>query len=310
MGLCGNDPPDPAKGYVAGINADLETLPIRRILEAAALLGDSVTLDMPGKGKQGGMQTFDFTGMGEAEYQAKYADNLTGQLLQMQKDFGPAYVQQRLAELEQADPAGAAMRRQLWGAIQDSASSTTARPGNQSLEDLILGELDRGGQLNPETAERVSQRVMGGQVARGNYLGNAAAAEESGALASATEREAASRQAQAMAFLTGGLSPEDAAYREQQQDLGNLGAFISGETPVAQFRQLSGAAGGAVPFTSTGPGVGVDPNAGWSGIQNQSGVWAADQQARQNTVNPWTAGLSGAMGGLNVWAGLGGRAGG
>ena len=35
MGCLGDDPPDPAKGYVGGINADLESLPARRIIEAA-----------------------------------------------------------------------------------------------------------------------------------------------------------------------------------------------------------------------------------------------------------------------------------
>lgn len=303
MGCLGNDPPDPAKGYVAGINADLETMPARRIIEALALLGQKGTVNIPGKG--GGDQTFDFTGLGEADYQKQYADQLTQQLLQIQQDYGPQFVEQRLKELEQSDPEGAAMRRKLWDNIQTSASTVTERPGQEALRDSILAELNKGGELTPETAKRISQGIIGGQVARGNYLGNAAAKEEAAGLTSAEEAQKASRQQQALAFLTGGLDPQDAAYREQMQDVSNIGAFLSGETPVAQFSQLSGAQTGAAPFTTSGPLIGTNPNAGWQGVQNQQGVWNANQYLQQNQVNPWVAGLSGALRGGAVAVGGG-----
>jgi hypothetical protein len=110
-----------------------------------------------------------------------------------------------------------------------------------------------------------------------------------------------------MAFLTTGVSPEDAAYREQMQDLSNLGAFIGGETPVAQFGQLTGAANGIVPGTPVAPGMGLDPNAGANGMAWANNVWAT-KQAGQG-VNPWVAGLAGAFQGANAWASMGGKAG-
>lgn len=306
MGLCGNDPPDPAKGYAAGINADLNTLPMRRLIEAASLLGDRISVDMPG-GRRGAMTEFDFTGLGEADFQRQYADQLTREMLQLQRDLGPQFVAQRLRELEASDPAGASIRRQLWDSISQSSETLTNRPGAEQLQALIMGELEKGGQLDPETEERIGQGVRGGQVARGNFLGNAAVAEEAGTIASASEAQKSQRQQQALAFLTGGMAPEDANYREQQQDLSNLGAFLSGETPTAQFGQLSGAQNGVVPWTSSGPLQGVNANAGWQGVNNQAQLWGAQQQHQQNQVNPWIAGLSGAMQGGSAWASLGGN---
>lgn len=309
MGCLGGDQPDPAKGYVAGINTDLETLPARRLIEAMALLGDSGTVHIPGK-RGGTDQFYDFTGLGQADVQRQYADQLTGELLAIQREFGPQYVEQRLRELEAADPEGAQMRRDLWDAIQTSASTTTDRPGAQAMQDLILEQINRAGQLDPQTERDISQAVMGGQVARGNYLGNAAAAEESSAIGAYSEAQRARAQEQAMAFLTGGYSPEDAAYREQTQDLANIGAFLAGETPTAQFGQLSGAQNGVVPFTTSGPLTGVNPNAGWGGVANQAGVFSARQAAGQSFVNPWVAGIAGAFNGANLWANLGGMGGG
>lgn len=292
----GNSAPDPARGYVAGINADLESLPARRLIEALAILGERGTVNMPGRGDQ----VFDFTGLGEADYQRIYGDRMAQELLQIQRDFGPQYVEQRLRELEASDPQGAAMRRQLWASIKTSSDTLTDRPQAEALQRLVLEDLERAGELNPETEERISQRVLGGQVARGNFLGNAAATEEASALTQASEQQLAQRQQQALAFLTGGLSPEDAAYREQQQDLANIGAFMAGETPTAQFSQLSGAANGAAPFTTSGPLPGVNPNAGWLGVQNQQNQWSLTNQLQQNQVNPWLAGFSGAANGFNV----------
>lgn len=306
MGCFGEDPPDPAKGYVAGINTDLQSLPARRMIEALAMLGERGTVDIPGRGPT----EFDFTGLGAADYQRQYSDQLVGELLQIQREYGPQYVEQRLKELEAADPQGAAMRRQLWGAIQESAGTLTDRSDAEQLQGMVLDRLNRGAELDPEVEKDISQRVLGSQVARGNYLGNAAANQEAEVLAQAGEQQRAQAQQEAMAFLTGGLSPQDAAYREQQQDLANIGAFLSGETPTAQFGQLSGAQAGVVPFQGGGPLPGTNPNAGWQGVQNQQNAWNINQQAAAGQVNPWVAGLSGAFQGVNTWLSLGGAGGG
>lgn len=305
MGCLGEDPPDPAQGYVAGIREDLAGLPAKRLIEALALLGDKGTVNIPGRGDQ----EFDFTGLGEADYQRQYADQLTGQLLAMQRELGPAYVEQRLKELELSDPEGAAMRRQLWGTIQQGvADGPTARPGAEALQEQILADLERGGTLDEATSSKVTQGVLGNQVARGNWMGNAPATEEATALTQAGEAQNTKAQQAALLFLTTGVSPEEAALREEQQNLANIGAFLSGETPTAQFGQVSGAQNQSVPFSTPGANnlPGVNPNAGWQGVNYANSVYGLNQQARAGTVNPWVAGLSGAFQGANVWAGLGG----
>lgn len=298
MGLCGSDPPDPSRAYAAGIAADLQALPWRRQIDAAAQLGIPVTIDLPGRGPT----TFDFTGLGTADYQAKYGDQMLQQLLDIQRDYGPAYVEQRLKELEAADPEGAAMRRRLWDAVQQDVTGARAasRPAAEDLQAQILSDLERGGNLSETTAQRVSSGVLGGQVARGNWLGSAPATEEAQALTSASENQASQAQQAALAFLTGGVSPQDVAARREQQGLTNLGAFISGETPTAQFAQLSGAQNGIAPFTSSGPGPTTNPNAGPQGIANANQFWSAQNQLSNSQVNPWIAGLSGAVSGWGL----------
>lgn len=300
MGLCGNDQPDPAKGYVAGIEADLESLPARRIIESMAQLGQSGWVDMPGKGGKTVPTYYDFTGLGEADYARQYGDQMAEQMLALQRELGPQYVEQRLAELEAADPEGAAMRRRLWEQIQSGVEAGPGvRPANEELQRLIQQNLDRGGELDPSLETEISQSVLGQQTARGNWLGNAAATQEAGALGAASEAQNTAAQEAALRFLTGGLAPEDVAHRESQQNLANLGAFINGETPVAQFGQVSGAANGVVPFT-TGNGLpGTDPNAGWSGVNNYMNVWNTNQNSGQ--VSPWIAGATGGVQGLNLW---------
>jgi hypothetical protein len=307
MGLCGNDPPDASKGYAAGIQADLEALPWKRMIESASATGDKVTIDIPGKGPM----TFDFSGLGQADYQSQYGDQMASQLLQLQKDFGPAYVEQRLHELERSDPEGAAMRQKLWDSVRSDVgeAATAHRPAADELQKLILDELNKGGKLDDRTAMAVSQAVRGKQTATGNYLGNAATTEEAGALAGASEQQAAQRQQEALAFLTSGATPEDVAYRREQQALGNLGSFISGETPTAQFGQLSGAGNQIVPFYGGGALTGVNPNAGANGINFANGLYSAQTNWANSQVNPWIAGLSGAARGVQVWAGLGGGGG-
>ena len=64
----------------------------------------------------------------------------------------------------------------------------------------------------------------------------------------ASEDTAARCKQAALAFLTSGATPEDVAYRREEQAFANLGSFAVGESPIAQFGQLSGAGEGAVPF--------------------------------------------------------------
>lgn len=306
MGCCGEQPdiPDPSVGYAAGILADLESLPMRRRIEAAAQLGIPVEWLQNGRTRQA-----DFTGLGETQQQREYADQMAQQLLSLQRDLGPQFVQQRLEELQRSDPEGFAMRRDLWDRIRTQVNDGggAVNPAAAALQEELLSDLQRGGRLPDSVATRVSQEVLGGQVARGNWLGNAPGQQEAGAVAGASEAWKNDRQQAALQFLTSGVSPDDAAQRRDQQGLNNVGSFISGETPQAQFGQVSGAQAGAVPWNNGGVQLpGTNPNAGAQGINFANGLYAGRVDWRNQQVSPWVAGLSGAFQGANLWQNLGG----
>lgn len=307
MGLCSkpDKPPDPADGYVAGVEADLATLPLRRQIEAAAALGGQWTGTLPGN--KGATTTYDFTGQGDADYNAAVAERMAKELLQLQRDFGPAYVQQRLAELERADPEGHAGRQTLWNSIeQQLQSGGTERAAAEQLQAGILEELQAGGRLPDGVRQAVSDRVLGSQVARGNWSGNAPAVQEGQALADASAAQGKLRRDAALQFLISGVSPEDVRHREDQQNLANLGNFLSGQTPTAQFGQLSGAQNQIVPWTQSQPLSTVNPNAGAQGVNFAQQNYGALSQFQSNQVNPWIAGLNGGVQALGAYAAWGG----
>jgi hypothetical protein len=75
--------------------------------------------------------------------------------------------------------------------------------------------------------------------------------------------------------------------------LANLGAFIGGQTPQGQFGSISGAQGGAAPYSATGyqtPTIN-EGQATQQGVNNAFDLYNINAA---NQVNPFVAGLSGA----------------
>jgi hypothetical protein len=148
----------------------------------------------------------------------------------------------------------------------------------------------------------VQQSVRGGQVARGITLGNAPASQEASAVVGASDKLRTQQEGVAENYLASGISPQDVQYRKIQQSLANLGAFANGQTPEAQFGQLSGAQSQGAPNVAPNYSTpaSLDPNSAQYGINfaNQS------YQTSQQNANPWLAGLSTATTGLNAWANI------
>lgn len=295
-------PPDYGAAAAQGTQTDLSTYPLRYLTDAAAQMGGKVTID----GK-----TYDFSGLGSADNSAAMSDQMAQTLLDIQKGLGPAYIQQRIDELKQADPQGYAARKQLFDAIVAQTNAQPDRPLADELQASIVGQLQDAGRLDARELAQVQQQVRGGQVARGNYLGNAATSQEASAVVGAGENLRNQKQQQALGFLQSGVTPEDVKYRRMQQNLANLGAFESGTTPTAQFRDLSGAGTSAAPFIG-GPGVNVatNPNAGQMGISQALGLYSGNVNWAQSQVNPWIAGLSTGISAYNGFRNLGGGGGG
>lgn len=283
--------PDYSAASAAAIWTDLQTLPARRTIEAAARTGGRVFFDDT---------WWDFSGMSDADIAAKNADLFAQKMLEIQKKYGAEFVAQRLQELQQSDPEGWAARKQMYQLIQDSIARPADTRMNQAVADQIMAELQQGGQLSDDVRREVEQQVRRGQAARGNTHGNAALFQEAQEVGMAAERRKAERLARAQSWLTSGATPDDVEFRRFQQNLANLGSYVEGRTPVSQFGQLSGAQSGAAPFVPGASMPGLDPNAGARGAQ-----FALDRYAA--TPNPWMQGIAGGLAGANVglgWAQL------
>lgn len=297
MGLCGSAPaqPDYAAAEYAGAQAAANALPLQKQIEAAAQRGEKVTVN----GKE-----YDFSGLGDAEYQSAYADAMAQAALEVQKQYGPEYIKQRMEELKAADPAGYAARQELYQKTMGGLDK--APPGMEdatALQESVLADLKKGGELHPEVERRVREGVLGGQVSRGNWLGGAAQDQEASAVVDASDKVAADRQARALQYLQSGSTPDDITYRDSQQDMANLHAFLSGETPTAQFSSLSGAGNGAAPMVTGSPGVGINYTPG-SGSGFASNVAGTTNSYLGSQANPWMAGISTGISALGTYQSL------
>ena len=106
MGLYSSAPPKPPDYAAAtreGVEADIDSLPLRKLIESAARQGTKVSYtDMAGK-----EQTVDFTGFGDVdmsrqdlEFAEESADRMAQAMLSVQEKYGADFVKQRMKELE------------------------------------------------------------------------------------------------------------------------------------------------------------------------------------------------------------------
>lgn len=287
MGCCSTPTiPNPGQAAAAGIQTDVQNQPLMYLLNAAAELGNKITID----GK-----TYDFTGQGQAATAGKVSDQMAQTLLDLQKETSPDIIKQRLAELQAADPEGYAARQQLFDRIVQDAATHPGRPVSTELQTQLQDQLAKGAGFDDAKQEQqVRDSVRGGQVANNLFLGNAPTSAEGKAVVGAGEALQQQRQQNALNLLQSGASPEDVQYREFQQSLSNLGSFVNGQSPTAQFGQVSSAANGPVPIYGT-PATNTNtfnPNAAQMGMNNALGIYGGLSGFMNNQSNPWLAGLS------------------
>jgi hypothetical protein len=155
-----------------------------------------------------------------------------------------------------------------------------------------------GSGLTPEEQAMLDIAVKGSTAAQGVPEGTDFSKALTTGMAG-TQRQMASAGA-GMNWLASGQTPEDIAYRAQQQNLSNLSSYVGGRTPQSQFRALSGAQQGAAPMAQAPALPGFNMGAGQQGAGAGLATYGQQVQAAINTPNPWMAGLSGAMGAANV----------
>lgn len=322
--------PDYAAANREGIYSDIETLGTRRGIDQAARLGTVFTYTDPATGEE---RTADFSGLGDmglalqaAQLASQTNADTQRQQLALRQELGTANAEQTAAEIRATDPLAYDTRqeltarlrnelngpredvtdttnRQRLGSIYDEATRLPTTVSDESTAALNLGlqraieDYKLGGQLDPNVKRDLLNEVRAGQVARGNYAGDAAAVTEATELGSAMEQ----RQAQRLATLLGvqqqafgqntqlrqeqnaltqqrlgtlaGLQSQDfsqgqAGRTEQfgrdQQKLANVSAMVLGQPITNQFGALGAAQQGAVAYSPTAyaPGIGQNPNAG------------------------------------------------
>lgn len=278
--------PNAAAAARGGIQADIENQPLMYLINAAATLGQPITVNG---------QTYDFTGQGQAATAGAVSDQMAQTLLALQTETSPAIIQQRINELKAADPEGYAARQQLFDQIVADANNHPGRPVSDALQSQLQDQLAKGAGFDDAKQEQqVRDSVRGGQVSNNLYLGNAPTSAEGKAVVGAGEALQSQRQQNALNLLQSGASPEDVQYREFQQSLSNLGSFVNGQTPTAQFGQVASAANGPVPIyqtpaTNTGT---FNGGAAQSGMNNALGIYGGLSGFLNSQSNPWLAGLS------------------
>lgn len=298
--------PDYAAANTAGVVADAGTLPYRKAIDSLAKLGGKAMLKNPQTGQ---MEEVDFTGLGEADTSGAYADKMAEKVLEMQKKYGPDFIKQANEQLKLADPQGVAAREALYNEVMAGLGKPVDSPVADTLESQILAELQAGADVDPSVMREVDQYLIAQQLERGGSYGKADEVQRAMNMGSVAEARRNARQQKGAAFLAGGYGKNERDYRKTQQDMANLSAFMSGQTPTAQFSQLAGAQNAAAPFMGTTPGPTLNPNAGAQGAQYAQGVWNTQANIASQQGNPWLQGLGLGLQGLGTVASIGGQQG-
>ncbi len=178
-------PPDYAKANREGIIADLETLPARKIIEAAAKAGTRGTVQVGDE-----VIPYDFRGVGALQQQdidiegmKASSDALAAMSLDIQQRYGSDMNLEQLQRIKEADPVGWEVR--------------------QKLAQTTLEELSSGRELGEAASRQAEQSVRGAQSARGNVYGAANIGQEALAKFDMGQRLLTQRMSQAQAYALG-----------------------------------------------------------------------------------------------------------
>jgi len=313
------DQPNLAASGRRGVEADLRTLPGRRMLENAARLGTAVdyptgrripiypdgthgtpsgeggALDLLAVRYEPEMRHADFTGMGDADVASELARRSAELQLDLSRRYGDQFIDSARAQEEASDPLGTQARHLLYDEItkREEHRGETDRPVAKELDAQILEDLKTGRGLDTDQSAAV-QDVLNRRGGTGSIGADEAGGTLETGIATGLSGEARLQQRlqHAMSYLGSGATPEDVDYRERQQSLADMASFLSGQTPTAQFRNLSGGQQGAAPQIQ-GPALpGPNPNAATLGQAGAVQSFNDRVRAQASTVSPWFAGLS------------------
>lgn len=254
-------PPDYAAANVAGVQADISTLPLRNAINAASQLGTKYV--DPATGKE-----YDFTGLGSADLsrqqiqqQLEFAPDTARQLLNLQKELGGGFAEESRRQLQIVDPTGFALREQfgnrlangensiesLIGGLSASApayeqigngsalaDTGAAASGRSMLESQIFDELAKNAGPDPTIQRAAEQAARARGASRGNILGDSSALQESLGVQQAQMALADQRRAAAGNLLASGQTTSDKANSLSDQNYQRVMSSINQRNQAKQ----------------------------------------------------------------------------
>ena len=256
--------PDYAEANREGIYADINTLPLRRKIEAAARLGQRVEYVDPATGET---RVADFTGFGDVELTQQEMDaalDMVPTMSQAQLDnlteFGPQFIKQQREQLRQMAPEEFDLREEFATRLrggertaEELASGMPSVPEYEEVDAPTLGDTGiqaaMRGDLEESIADRlalgeglsagqitaIEQDILGQAAKRGQTLSGGTALREILGKFRAGEELGRQRRAEAVGWLASGQGTADTQNRLAQQ------SFANAMGRVQQINQARGA---------------------------------------------------------------------
>ena len=265
--MCAPKTPDLSAANREAVQASIETYPIQRAIDVAARLGQKVEVPIYKNGVQTGTKTYDFAGKSDidvtkavSEALSQLAGSQTKTQLDLAKEYGTQFAEQRRAELSAADPERYKLYDKFLQDIGQRSISETApaapsyeRVGmptgpqdtgeaaniRSNLERQISAGLAQAGTLDPAMIRAAEQAVRARGTATGNVLGNLSAFREARAVGEAISNADVQRRQQALGLLQSGQTTSDVANRQAQEAFQNILA-ATGQRNTAQQQTFAG----------------------------------------------------------------------
>lgn len=265
--MCSPKTPDLSAANREAVQASIETYPIQRAIDVAARLGQKVEVPIYKNGVQTGTKTYDFAGKSDidvtkavSEALSQLAGSQTKTQLDLAKEFGTQFAEQRRAELSAADPeryklydkflqdigqrsiaetAPAAPTYERVGMPTGPQDTGAAANIRSNLERQISAGLAQAGTLDPAMIRAAEQAVRARGAASGNVLGNLSAFREARAVGEAVANADVQRRQQALGLLQSGQTTSDVANRQAQEAFQNILA-ATGQRNTAQQQTFAG----------------------------------------------------------------------
>ena len=260
--------PDMAAANREAVYAQAQTFPVLRQIEAASRTGGKGSYPIyDAAGKVVGERPYDFSGISDidvtretARALASLAPEQTKAQLDLAKQYGTQFAEQRLAELKAADPQRYGLYENFLKDIGQRPISETApaaptyeRVGmptspqdtgeaaniRSNLERQISAGLAQAGTLDPAMIRAAEQAVRARGAATGNILGNLSAFREARAVGEAISNADVQRRQQALGLLQSGQTTSDVANRQAQEAFQNILA-ATGQRNTAQQQTFAG----------------------------------------------------------------------